>query len=177
MPKRACIRCSGVDRQTWRPSPGWSCGLRSACGSTPPMHGISGTGWSGPCLRAASPAAGVRSQYKESRTGWPRIWRRKLRAWLSPCSVRTYTHSPQVPCGKLLADRPSPPNRVPTTNYAFSSPNLLSENHSLVTGAHPRASHPTLPFPHAGSDSGATSSILPRSSRSTLWHRRAKATL
>src|SRR4029077_11092202 len=90
----ACIRCSAVNRLKWKPSPGWWCDLQSVSESIPPRHESAENDWSGPYLRGAVRAAGARSQYMESRTGWPRTAQKRLRAWLSPCSVRTYTHSP-----------------------------------------------------------------------------------
>ena len=126
---RACIRCSGEDQRMSKPSRGWSCALRSACGSTRPRRASAGTDWSGLCLRAAVRAAGVRSQYKESQTDWLRSARRRLRAWLFPCSVQTYTHSPWGSCGKF------PPEKMRfrqplthTLNYAMLSPNFLSDS-------------------------------------------------
>src|SRR5450759_4225415 len=68
-PAHACIRCSGGDRPKWKPFPGWWCDPRSVSGSIPPTHESAENDWSGLCLRAAVRAAGVRSQYKEIRTG------------------------------------------------------------------------------------------------------------
>jgi len=63
--------------------------LNLACGWTQPKRASEGIDWLGLYLRAGAPAAGARSQYKETRTGLLRSAQRKLRAWLSPYNVQT----------------------------------------------------------------------------------------
>src|SRR6476646_10214404 len=106
MPIPVCIHCLKADPLTWRPFHESWCALQSACGWTLPTHESAESGWSTPCLRATSPAAGAPSLYTESRTGWPRILRRRLRAWLSLCTARTYSPHPDAPshlCRKHLS--------------------------------------------------------------------------
>src|SRR6476646_1481615 len=106
MPIPVCIHCLKADPLTWRPFHESWCALQSACGWTLPTHESAESGWSTPCLRAISPAAGAPSLYTESRTGWLRILQRRLRAWLSLCTARTYSPHPDAPshlCRKHLS--------------------------------------------------------------------------
>src|SRR5579864_7493177 len=106
MPIPVCIHCLKAGPLTWRPFHESWCALQSACGWTRPTHESAESGWSTPCLRATSPAAGAPSLYTESRTGWPRILQRRLRAWLSLCTARTYSPHPDAPshlCRKHLS--------------------------------------------------------------------------
>ena len=84
----ALVRERQVDARS-RPSRGWWCAPQSACGSTPPRRASAESGWSTPCPRATGRAAGARSRYRASRTGWPHTARRRSRAVPSPYSVRT----------------------------------------------------------------------------------------
>src|SRR5579864_7056517 len=106
MPIPVCIHCLKAGPLTWKLSPGSWCALQSACGWTQQMHVSAESGWSTPCLRATSPAAGAPFLYTESQTGWPRISQRRLRAWLSLCTARTYSPHPDDPshlCRKHLS--------------------------------------------------------------------------
>src|SRR5689334_11925537 len=106
MPILVCIHCLKAGPLTWRPFHGSWCALQSACGWTRPTHVSAESGWSTLCLRATGPAAGAPSLYTESQTGWPRILQRRLRAWLSLCTARTYSPHADAPshlCRKHLS--------------------------------------------------------------------------
>src|SRR5215467_439220 len=106
MPILVCIHCLKAGPLTWRPFHGSWCALLSACGWTPQTHESAESGWSTLCLRATSPAEGAPSLCTESQTGWPRILQRRLRAWLSLCTARTYSPHPDAPshlCRKHLS--------------------------------------------------------------------------
>src|ERR1043166_775368 len=106
MPIPVCIHCSKAGPRTWKPFPGSWCALQFVCGWIQQMHESAKSGWSTPCLHATCPAEGAPSLYTESQTGWPRILQRRLRAWLSLCTARTYSPPPDAPshlCRKHLS--------------------------------------------------------------------------
>src|SRR6266702_2791642 len=87
-PAPAWIRPKAAGPRSSRSSPGQLFANRSVCGLTRQKRS-EGSAWLRPYPPAVCPAAGVRSQYRASRTDWPHTSRKKSRDALSRCTFQT----------------------------------------------------------------------------------------